>query len=219
MERSRIVGDWQVPSRCFTSERSINLPTGITFTKIVWLRNWPTFTQIVLFYATTSPRAPRANRPGRRLRPSQKKVCCRRFPRWVMWCGMPGTTTRANRAMRPPNPRLSLVKIGMVSPGHDQNLVGDPERPWCKAAPTSSQPTHRQRAAVVKAGPQNRLDRLRGDRRGIRVGKCVSASLDASADVVQQRGQLSGKSVSRPLDGKHLVAAVRFAVAPRADRR
>ena len=39
--------------------------------------------------------------------PSLKNVCCRRLPRCVTWCGMPGTTIRANLAM----PRIKLFPI------------------------------------------------------------------------------------------------------------
>jgi len=31
-----------------------------------------------------------------------EKILMERTPRWVIWCGMPGTTTRAKRAMNSP---------------------------------------------------------------------------------------------------------------------
>ena len=44
---------------------------------------------------------------------------CRRFPCWVGWCGMPGATARAMRAMAsPPDPFLKSVWRPQNSTGH-----------------------------------------------------------------------------------------------------
>ena len=67
--------------------------------------------------------------------PSLTKVCRRRLPRCVTWCGMPRMTTRPNRAMlRSLSNRSQFVNQGMVSPNPDP---GAPHRQGVRSVPSS----------------------------------------------------------------------------------
>ena len=72
-------------------------------------------------------RAENATRPLLDASDKPQKVCWRRLPRWVMWWGIPGTTTRASLGMAPLLPPAAAhvnQYLSSISPDHLRLLPG-----------------------------------------------------------------------------------------------